>query len=712
MPAKLATQLAENGKRVDPSKHKPKFHVSQSPSTPETEEEDAGGPIRLTSTEIDTNGQSHTTDSSPDFPASANKHKQSPLASDSQQQVSLPGPAQLPMVSPLPDLTKVGESEIPNATNQQTAALPKLSPPVNDSPTQGDPDQLRGLAVSQETSSTLHNSTSSSASSPETMTSLPASEEALSAEVRTADLTKRVDVSPQQPVPSPDLPVSPEVAPAGSTAIASSELQAGGVAMVSAAGGGKTPLQQPAVVIDDATPASSSPSDELPPLPPDLGERSNSDVSPRAAPVAQASEGLGLSKESSSDDELPPLPPDLGRPPLSLKASAGNAVQMSQPVQAGPSLVEQSADATPMPVKTGSSPTPTLASTLPTIDEPLPKPKEKTAGSELSSSSLSPSSGSSSEITPSVSPPAGTTITGTQESALPITASNPMPANLQHPTDPAASSIPEPNVAAEPLSSVDPTNRSEDSKVAVSSPVAVTASSESTPNPSELPSALPPEAPSAGTAAFIPEHTIPPTTLKPELQREVERIARTQEDEMHRKAQNPTQPVNPTRDSISSDLRTQTQMDISRAPVQLKAQPIKAIPVPEDWVPLGPRNWSPQRKYWAAAATCHLPLYFQDPVLERYGHSVEQFVGPIGRFLTYPVDDPTQSTQRNQILQPFFSAGLMGLQIIAWPYNLIMDPPWEAQYDLGYYRPGDNIPTDTYWLPLHGYGPPLRGSNY
>ena len=108
----------------------------------------------------------------------------------------------------------------------------------------------------------------------------------------------------------------------------------------------------------------------------------------------------------------------------------------------------------------------------------------------------------------------------------------------------------------------------------------------------------------------------------------------------------------------------------------------------------------------------HLPLYFQDPVLERYGHSVEQFVGPVGRYLSYPVDDPNQSIQRNQIIQPFFSAGLFALQIAAWPYNLIMDPPWEAQYDLGYYRPGDLVPNDIYWLPLHGYGPPLRGNHY
>jgi hypothetical protein len=209
---------------------------------------------------------------------------------------------------------------------------------------------------------------------------------------------------------------------------------------------------------------------------------------------------------------------------------------------------------------------------------------------------------------------------------------------------------------------------------------------------------------------MIPHRTTPPSTLHTELKREVESIARKQEDELRRRQQG--QPGRTPRDTVISDLRAQTQLDISRAPSPAEARPIKAIPVPEDWVPLAPRTWSAQRKYWAAAATCHLPLYFQDPVLERYGHSVEQFLGPIGRFLTYPLDDPAQSNQRNQILQPLFSYGLFALQIAALPYNAIVDPPWEAQYDLGYYRPGDVIPTDLYWLPLHGYGPPLRGSSY
>jgi hypothetical protein len=232
-------------------------------------------------------------------------------------------------------------------------------------------------------------------------------------------------------------------------------------------------------------------------------------------------------------------------------------------------------------------------------------------------------------------------------------------------------------------------------------------------NPFALPPAIDGQTPAGPRSRLvIPERRSSPSTLHPELQREVEIIARKQEEELRRQTQNPTQPPITPRDTSSSDLRTQTQLDISRAPSPAEARPIRAIPVPEDWVPLAPRTWSPERKYWAAAATCHLPLYFQDPVLERYGHSVEQFAGPIGRYLTYPVDDPTQSTQRNQIIQPVFSAALFALQIGTLPYNLIMDPPWEAQYDLGYYRPGDQIPTDTYWLPLHGYGPPLHGNHY
>ena len=125
-----------------------------------------------------------------------------------------------------------------------------------------------------------------------------------------------------------------------------------------------------------------------------------------------------------------------------------------------------------------------------------------------------------------------------------------------------------------------------------------------------------------------------------------------------------------------------------------------------------PRRWEPTSKYWASVGSCHTPLYFQDAVLERYGQSVEQGMGPFGRFLTYRLDDPTQSNQRMQIAQPFVSLALFYGSVVALPYNLIVDPPWEAEYDLGYYRPGDRIPPDSYYLPWLGVGPPLKGRNY
>jgi len=207
-----------------------------------------------------------------------------------------------------------------------------------------------------------------------------------------------------------------------------------------------------------------------------------------------------------------------------------------------------------------------------------------------------------------------------------------------------------------------------------------------------------------------PPDTLPVSTLSPELRRQVEMIAQREEELLQRGGPPTGQP--PGSQSTANTAAPSTRLEISRAPSPTEARPIRAIPVPEEFVPLPPRSWSPNRKYFAAAATCHMPLYFQDASLERYGHNTEQFFGPLGRFMTYPVDDPTQSNQRNQILQPMFSIGLFAAQIALLPYNLIMDPPWESEYDLGYYRPGDLVPTDMYYLPLHGVGPPLRGKNY
>ncbi len=80
------------------------------------------------------------------------------------------------------------------------------------------------------------------------------------------------------------------------------------------------------------------------------------------------------------------------------------------------------------------------------------------------------------------------------------------------------------------------------------------------------------------------------------------------------------------------------------------------------------RGWMPATMTWTASALCHKPLYFEDIQLERYGHSA----GPI--------------------IQPFKSAAHFFLNIAVVPYRMGINPPYECQYALGYYRPGDCAP--------------------
>ncbi len=154
------------------------------------------------------------------------------------------------------------------------------------------------------------------------------------------------------------------------------------------------------------------------------------------------------------------------------------------------------------------------------------------------------------------------------------------------------------------------------------------------------------------------------------------------------------------------------RLELPRAPSPAEARPIRAILLPEQFDNIKPREFDPRRKMWASSAVAHYPLYFQDPSLERYGISIEQRMGRGGRKLTYPIDDPTQSKLRNQIATPFFSAGLFALQTATWPLRMVADPPWEAEYDLGYYRPGDRVPEDTVVVPWKGVGPLFKGNKY
>ena len=86
--------------------------------------------------------------------------------------------------------------------------------------------------------------------------------------------------------------------------------------------------------------------------------------------------------------------------------------------------------------------------------------------------------------------------------------------------------------------------------------------------------------------------------------------------------------------------------------------------------PFQGRAWDGTTFTWKASGVCHKPLYFEEPQLERYGHSL----GPIK--------------------QPLVSGAHFFLNVAALPYKMGIHPPHECQYPLGYYRPGSCAP----WL--------------
>ena len=78
---------------------------------------------------------------------------------------------------------------------------------------------------------------------------------------------------------------------------------------------------------------------------------------------------------------------------------------------------------------------------------------------------------------------------------------------------------------------------------------------------------------------------------------------------------------------------------------------------------------------WKPSDLHHFPLYFEDPPLERYGHT------------------------HHELLQPFISAHRFGTQLIGLPYQMAIDPVLKKTYALGWYRPGEPAPMLLYQVP-------------
>lgn len=89
------------------------------------------------------------------------------------------------------------------------------------------------------------------------------------------------------------------------------------------------------------------------------------------------------------------------------------------------------------------------------------------------------------------------------------------------------------------------------------------------------------------------------------------------------------------------------------------------------------RTPTPAVLQWAPSNFWHYPLYFEDPALERYGH-------------TY-----------SPLVQPFASTGRFATQLVGLPYQMALHPICEKQYALGYYRPGECAPKKMYQIPFN-----------
>jgi hypothetical protein len=81
---------------------------------------------------------------------------------------------------------------------------------------------------------------------------------------------------------------------------------------------------------------------------------------------------------------------------------------------------------------------------------------------------------------------------------------------------------------------------------------------------------------------------------------------------------------------------------------------------------LSGRAWLDYAYFWQAPALYHRPLYFEEPNLERYGHT--------SRFLT----------------QPFLSGAHFFSSVPALPFKMAIERPFTSRYTLGHGRPGSS----------------------
>jgi len=138
------------------------------------------------------------------------------------------------------------------------------------------------------------------------------------------------------------------------------------------------------------------------------------------------------------------------------------------------------------------------------------------------------------------------------------------------------------------------------------------------------------------------------------------------------------------------------------------------------------RGWILQPYEWEATSLCHLPLYFEEPNLERLGYYYGlPCDGRVRRHLfcniteymaTVHDDSPIKQCYfdlkceldayqpHNQVLQPMVSAAHFFGRVAAVPYMVGACCPHCPEYELGTDRPGSPVPYRKYYMPLSWKG--------
>ena len=199
--------------------------------------------------------------------------------------------------------------------------------------------------------------------------------------------------------------------------------------------------------------------------------------------------------------------------------------------------------------------------------------------------------------------------------------------------------------------------------------------------------------------------------LHPDTLREVEAIARLGETQIN--LDNPrANPLNTNTSVRHSSAASAKAFLSSPGHPAHRAPPDPSHPGAEGIHPAAQAaNASPPGSTGSPPATCHMPLYFQDAVLERYGQGAEQALGPAGRSSRIRWTTPRRSNQPTHLAQPTIRpACSRPVRRLARQHG----PGPALGGGIGPRLPpaGRPRPPNTYYFPLTGVGPPLHGNDY